>query len=805
MNNFQFTSFLALLLTILSLTSTGQTLVDDFDRPNNTTVSGGWSEVQTLPPASVRINSNELLLGGAATGRDFVARPTGSMYDPILTNNTCMMTWAFNMRQEMNNPSGFNNSNSGIAVVLAGNNISLLQGNGYAVVLGQPGNQNPLRLVHYTGGLGSNSNLTDIISASAFSKNYLDVRVTYNPITDTWELFYTDQGTGPFGDPRLASTSGGTAVDTTYTSSSLNIIGCLWNHSNDKKKGHVDNYYVANSCLPRTYLQFQTSSISEVSESAGTTGLAVRITNPHPTNTTDVDVVLISGNAARIDNFTSQNISWNGGDGASKTLTLNVIDDPTCSSDEELIFELQNPTGGDIAGIGTNSQFTLILTDDELIDTALAFQGFEGTTIDNWGILNGAGAISTAVGDTDYPVNERILTGNNSWQTNDISNTLELAPIVVSAATEVWVNLRVSSTSTSSTDGVDARDKIEVFVDLDGAGFPSVADIKLIGNENDLWGYSTGIDVISTTAGTPVNVSTNSGSFSYLRIAIPNGTSTVALKIKAKNDGPDEIWNIDDISMVGSVCYVPPPTVQISMKLILGGTYDISSGLMYDDLRVANYVPSNEPFTALGFVRINGGGEVIEPNVLDVSGNDAIVDWVLLELRDKDSNTNIMATTAALLQRDGDVVAIDGISPVELFGSDGDYFVSVRHRNHFGTMVMNAVTLNSSPASIDLTNGSLSTYGTEAQNVLANGVNVQWTGDVNLDHSIKYTGSGNDRDAVLSVVGGTVPTNTISGYHLEDVNMDGVVKYTGTNNDRDMILVNIGGSVPTAFRVEQLP
>lgn len=805
MKNFHITSFLALLLTILSLTSAGQTLVDNFDRPNNTTVSGGWSEVQTLPPSSVEINSNELLLGGAASGRDFVARPTGSMYDPILTNNTCMMTWAFNMRQEKNNPSGFNNSNSGIAVVLAGNDISLLQGNGYAVVLGQPGNQNPLRLVHYTDGLDANTNLTNVISVSDFAKNYLDVRVTYNPITDTWELFYTDQGTGPFGDPRSASTSGGTAIDTTYTSSSLNIIGCLWNHPNDTKKGHVDNFYVPNSCLPRTYLQFQIPLIVEVSESAGTTDIAVTIANPHPINATDVDVVLIRGNAARIDNFISQNISWDGDDGAFKNFTLNVIDDPTCSSDEELLFELQNPNGGDIAGIGTNSQFTLILTDDELIDTTLAFQGFEGTVYDNWGMLNGAGSISAEVGDIDYPSKERILNSYNSWQINDISDILELDRITVSTAKDVWIDIRVSSTSLVATNGADASDNVEVFVNIDGAGFPSVPDIELTGNNNDLWGFYSGTDIVSTTAGIPVVASPVTGNYSYLRIAIPNGTGTVALKIKAKNDDPEEFWNIDNISMTGSVCYVPPPVVRVSMKLILGGAYDLSSGLMYDDLRIANYLPSNEPFTALGFVRVNGGGEIIGSNVLDVSGNDAIVDWILIELRDKDSNSSIIATTAALLQRDGDIVAMDGISPVDLFVADGEYYVSVRHRNHFGSMTLNTLSLNSTPEVIDLTNGSVATYGTNGQNTLDGGIKVQWTGDANLDHSIKYTGASNDRDAVLSAVGGNVPTNTISGYHLEDVDMNGFVKYTGTNNDRDLILVNIGGSVPTNFRVEQLP
>ncbi|MBK6832596.1 MAG: hypothetical protein IPG92_18515 [Flavobacteriales bacterium] len=70
---------------------------------------------------------------------------------------------------------------------------------------------------------------------------------------------------------------------------------------------------------------------------------------------------------------------------------------------------------------------------------------------------------------------------------------------------------------------------------------------------------------------------------------------------------------------------------------------------------------------------------------------------------------------------------------------------------------------------------------------------------------LKYTGADNDRDPILQAIGGSVPTNTITGYLMEDVNMDGVVKYVGTANDRDPILQNIGGSVPTNTLQGALP
>ena len=74
-----------------------------------------------------------------------------------------------------------------------------------------------------------------------------------------------------------------------------------------------------------------------------------------------------------------------------------------------------------------------------------------------------------------------------------------------------------------------------------------------------------------------------------------------------------------------------------------------------------------------------------------------------------------------------------------------------------------------------------------------------------MDDVLKYIGTNNDRDLVLSAIGGIVPTAVNNGYRSEDVNLDGVVKYVGSDNDRDVVLVNIGGVVPTNVRSAQLP
>ena len=159
----------------------------------------------------------------------------------------------------------------------------------------------------------------------------------------------------------------------------------------------------------------------------------------------------------------------------------------------------------------------------------------------------------------------------------------------------------------------------------------------------------------------------------------------------------------------------------------------------------------------------------------------------------------------ALLQRDGDVVDIDGTSTIALLAPAGSYQVAVRHRNHMGCMTASPATLSTSLLSgIDLTSAATPVYGTSARKDVS-GVQVLWAGNALRDNKLLYTGVSNDRDPILVLVGSAAPNNTTSGYRLEDVNLDGVVKYTGPANDRDPILQNIGGSTPNNTRTEQLP
>ncbi|QQR87933.1 MAG: delta-60 repeat domain-containing protein [Flavobacteriales bacterium] len=246
-------------------------------------------------------------------------------------------------------------------------------------------------------------------------------------------------------------------------------------------------------------------------------------------------------------------------------------------------------------------------------------------------------------------------------------------------------------------------------------------------------------------------------------------------------------------------------TVALSVKVLLEGPFNSVSGLMGDGLRSAGLVPLSEPYSALGYVHVGGGGEATSSAVLSSTGNDAVVDWVVVELRSMSNAQTVVATKSALVQRDGDVVGPDGTSPLQVTAPAGSYYVAVRHRNHLGVMTAGTITLGPTTTVVDLTVSGTATFGTNARKTVGT-KQVLWAGDVTGNGIIAYTGAGNDRDPILVAVGGTVPTAVVNGqYSRSDVNMDGSIKYTGTSNDRDGILVNVGGTVPTAVRTAQLP
>lgn len=181
------------------------------------------------------------------------------------------------------------------------------------------------------------------------------------------------------------------------------------------------------------------------------------------------------------------------------------------------------------------------------------------------------------------------------------------------------------------------------------------------------------------------NIETENSSPPYENSRTLNSSTTVTLQNHSAvvSDGAVPLSNGQPIHDSVWLYMLNKPLVGLDLyaKIALEGAYDEANGNMRDELRSNGLLPMNEPFTALGFVHSNGGGgESIEAGILNITGDDAIVDWVFVRLEDDDGNKY---TRSALVQKDGDIVDIDGQSPVAFPDLlEGFYQIELRSKNH---------------------------------------------------------------------------------------------------------------------------
>jgi hypothetical protein len=269
----------------------------------------------------------------------------------------------------------------------------------------------------------------------------------------------------------------------------------------------------------------------------------------------------------------------------------------------------------------------------------------------------------------------------------------------------------------------------------------------------------------------------------------------------------------------------------LAVKAFLGGSYEDATDKMHDKLRVANLIPNAQPFNGLQYTDFAyAGTETIGAGVLLVTGDNAIVDWVLLELRDASNPATIVARKAALIQRDGDVVsATDGVSSVTFTGAPADdYYVAIRHRNHLGVMTMGSLSLSGLLTSIDFTNASTPLYqlsgpngSPHAQQVLMNNKRALWPGNFSNSNSTgnRVINQGNDADPDETYYRvlldpnniNVVPNYIVNAYDRSDGNLDGNVIYQGSDSDSDVPFYTIflfpgnGSSLPNFIVYQQIP
>jgi len=279
------------------------------------------------------------------------------------------------------------------------------------------------------------------------------------------------------------------------------------------------------------------------------------------------------------------------------------------------------------------------------------------------------------------------------------------------------------------------------------------------------------------------------------------------------------------------IAVLPPANkVCLQAKVYLQGALFgvlLPDTLMRDDLRVKGYLPTTSPYPAMGMTGLTTANTstLAVLGASSPSGKDAIVDWVFVELRSKTSPTTVVDSRSALLQRDGDIVDVDGVSTITFNSASPDsYYVVVKHRNHLGVMSKTPVDMTSTCGVIDFRKTTTPTYNLDETNVVnkaqvdvLQGVAL-WAGNSLFDNQVIYQGTDNDVNViyqqVINYVGNVFVSKfyTLKGYYTGDINLNGDAIFQGTGNDVEYIYQNIiknhpGNTLGQKFFIikEQIP
>lgn len=250
--------------------------------------------------------------------------------------------------------------------------------------------------------------------------------------------------------------------------------------------------------------------------------------------------------------------------------------------------------------------------------------------------------------------------------------------------------------------------------------------------------------------------------------------------------------------------------LRLQLKVVLEGALSLEKkkkngqfvptknfGKMRADLRKFDWFPRTQPYA--NHPLAYQGTETASDAVMAKTGNDAVVDWVLVELRDKNDHSIVLKTFAALVQRDFDVIdPATGDSTLVVTGINPDaYFVSVRHRNHLGVMTKFKRSLGANPNLVNFSDSNMNTFGEHArQPNTETSLHFLRAGNSNSDPYIIASGRNNDLGAIIYTVltdDGNQTGNSsypVEGYLDTDISLDGYTIASGPNNDVNYIVGN---------------
>jgi hypothetical protein len=430
----------------------------------------------------------------------------------------------------------------------------------------------------------------------------------------------------------------------------------------------------------------------------------------------------------------------------------------------------------------------ITLQDPMTINGTLTF------TSDNNKIILGSNDLTIGASGSivSYDDNEYVVTGGTGRLVKtDLGTTAFTYPVGFDASTYNPVNIAENGTV----------DNIAVRV-LQHAYVNGTSGTAITTNIVDAtWSITDAVAGGNNLSITPSWIGTDEVSFdrSQCRVVRYNGSKydlDLATKGAATAPSPYSRQRTG-ITNIGNFIVSSSSFVKVAPKVFLEGAYvtaEPTNAKMRDALRSNNKLPLAQPFGQLTFTGTYAASlvsdDAVSQTVFDVTGENAVVDWVLLELRDNNTRSIVHARRAALLQRDGDVVDTDGTSPVRFDNiTDGNYHLSVRHRVHLGTRTLNSLALSETSTPINFTNNANALANSQKElGSVGSGVFGLFTGDVDRD--------GRTLSGDILAIGAFINTNLSSFNYFtrsRDCDLDGRILsgdivLSGTNINKNINL-----------------
>lgn len=206
---------------------------------------------------------------------------------------------------------------------------------------------------------------------------------------------------------------------------------------------------------------------------------------------------------------------------------------------------------------------------------------------------------------------------------------------------------------------------------------------------------------------------------------------------------------------------------RISLRMALEGSFDPATGLMSDALLTGGLLSSQDPYG----LNLNA-----DQSLFTQTGDNAPCDWVKVELRDANNPSQIIAESACLIQRDGDLMDINGNTEINFPGLiPGTYYIVIGHYNHL--FIATAQPLNPYVVDfIDFTSPGTQVFSDGAEAMKdENGTMLLWAGDANGDGSV----NADDKNTYWRQENGGAYQY---GQTRSDFNLDGTVNARDKNS-----------------------